>query len=131
VNAFLIDLENKTGALATVAEALGAKGINITGVVGAACGDSGRVAITTADDAAARGVFQTLKLAFKEYEATEVTLAHTPGTLGAAARRLANAGVNIEAIMPTGMSGNNVSVAFVTNNAAKAKEIFATAGAAR
>jgi hypothetical protein len=129
--AFLVDLENKPGALASVAEALGAKGINITGAAGASCGDSGRAAITTADDAAARQVFQTLKVPFKEYEATEVSLAHNPGTLGQAARRLANAGVNIEAILPTGMSGNNVSVAFVTNNAAKAKEILATAGAAR
>jgi hypothetical protein len=129
--AFLIDLENKPGALATVAEALGAKGINITGITGASCSDSGRAAITTADDAAARSVFQTLKVPFKEYEATEVSLAHTPGSLGKAARRLANAGVNIEAILPTGMAGNNVSVAFVTNNASKAKEILATAGAVR
>jgi hypothetical protein len=129
--AFLVDLENKPGALATVAEALGAKGVNITGVTGATCGDSGRAAITTADDAAARTVFQTLKVPFKEYETTEVALANAPGSLGKVARRLADAGVNIEAILPTGMSGNNVSVAFVTNNASKAKEILAAAGAAR
>jgi hypothetical protein len=131
MHAFLIDLENKPGALATVAEALGAKGINITAVTGATCGDSGRAVITTADDAAARSVFQTLKVPFKESEATAVSLAHTPGSLGTAARRLADAGVNIEAILPTGMAGNNISVAFVTNNAAKTKEILATAGAAR
>jgi hypothetical protein len=131
MNAFLVDLENKPGALASVAEALGAKGVNITGVTGATCGDSGRAAITTADDAAARTIFQTLKVAFKEFETTEVALANVPGSLGKAARRLADAGVNIEAILPTGMSGNNVSVAFVTNNASKAKEILAAAGAAR
>ena len=129
--AFLIDLENKPGSLADVAEALGAKGINITGVTGATCGDSGRAAITTADDAGARTVFQALKVPFKEYEATEVGLSHTPGSLGKAARRLANAGVNIEAILPTGMAGNNVSVAFVTNNPMKTKEILAAAGVAR
>jgi hypothetical protein len=129
--AFLVDLENKPGALATLAEALGAKGVNITGVSGASCGDSGRAAITTADDATARTVFQTTKLPFKEYEVTEVSLANSPGSLGKAARRLADAGVNIEAIMPTGMSGTNVSVAFVTNNPSKTREILATAGAAR
>ncbi|HEX5824398.1 MAG TPA: hypothetical protein VFY18_08085 [Candidatus Limnocylindrales bacterium] len=129
--AFLVDLENKTGALAGLAEALGAKGINITGVAGATCGDSGRAAITTADDAAARSVFEAMKVGFKEFEATEVSIAHSPGTLGKVARRLADAGVNIEAIMPTGMDGNNVSVAFVTNNPAKAKEILATEGVAR
>ena len=131
MNAFLVDLENKPGALATIAEALGAKGVNITGVAGASCGDSGRAVITTADDAAARTVFQTMKAPFKEFEVTEVSLAHSPGSLGKAARRLADAGVNIEAILPTGMAGNNVSVAFVTNNPAKTKEILATAGAAR
>jgi hypothetical protein len=129
--AFLIDLENKPGTLASVAEALGTKGVNITGVAGASCGDSGRAAITTADDTAARQVFQSLKVPFKEYETTEVSLANSPGSLGKAARRLSNAGVNIEAILPAGMSGSNVSVAFVTNNAVKAKEILATAGAAR
>ena len=36
MNAFLVDLQNKPGALATLAEALGAKGINITGITGAA-----------------------------------------------------------------------------------------------
>jgi hypothetical protein len=131
MNAFLVDLENKPGALATVAEALGAKGVNIIGVTGATCGDSGRAAITTADDAAARTVFQTLKVSFKELEATEVSLANAPGSLGKAARRLADAGVNIEAILPTGMAGNNVSVAFVTNNPMKTKEILAAAGVAR
>jgi hypothetical protein len=131
MKAFLVDLENKPGALATLAEALGAKGVNITGVSGASCGDSGRAAITTADDVTARTVFESTKMPFKEYEATEVSLSNTPGSLGKAARRLADAGVNIEAILPTGMSGNNVSVAFVTNNASKAREILATAGAAR
>jgi hypothetical protein len=129
MNAFLVDLENKPGALAKLAEALGAKGVNITGVSGASCGDSGRAAITTADDATARTVFQSLKMPFKEYEATEVSMAHTPGSLGKAARRLADAGVNIEAILPTGMSGNNINLAFVTNNASKAREILATSAA--
>ena len=131
MNAFLVDLQNKPGALATITEALGVKGVNITNIAGATCGDSGRAAITTADDAAARSVFQTLKVSFKEFEATEVSLAHTPGSFGKAARRLADAGVNIEAILPTGMAGNNVSVAFVTNNPTKAKEILATATVVR
>src|SRR6476659_1772796 len=39
VQAFLIDLENKPGAFADVAEMIAAKGINITAVSGATCGD--------------------------------------------------------------------------------------------
>jgi hypothetical protein len=128
MTAFLVDLENKPGALATVAEALGAKGVNITGVSGASCGDSGRAVITTSDDVAARTVLQGLKNTFKEFEVTESSLAHTPGSLGKAARRLADAGVNIEAIMPIGMAGNDIQVAFVTDNPIKARDILGTAG---
>jgi hypothetical protein len=68
---------------------------------------------------------QDRKLPFKEIEATETSLRDEPGTLGKAARRLADAGVNIEAILPTGMSGRDVSVAFVTDNPTKAREALA------
>ena len=131
MNAFLVDLENKPGTVATVAEALGAKGINITGVAGATCGDSGRAAITTNDDAATREVLQSIKASFKEVEVTEASLADRPGSLGTATRRLANAGVNLEAIFPMGMSGGNISVAFVTSDPAKAREVLATASSMR
>ena len=131
MTAFLVDLENKPGSLATVAEALGKQGVNITGITGASCGDSGRAAITTADDAATRSCLQTIKASFKEYEVTEASVANKPGALGMVARRLADAGVNIEAIMPTGMSGNEVTVGFVTNNPIKAREVLATAASHR
>ena len=126
MNAFLVDLENKPGALAAAAEAIAAKGINILGISGTSCDDGGRVAIMTADDAAVRMALQDKKISFKELEATEVSLRHEPGTLARAARRLADAGINIEAIMPTGMAGNDISVAFVTDNPTKAREALAT-----
>jgi hypothetical protein len=126
MNAFLVDLENTPGALAAVAEALGAKGINITGISGASCGDSGRAALTTSDEAATRTALGAMGTTFQELEFVEASLAHTPGSLGKAARRLADAGVNIEAIMPTGMAGNDITVGFATSDAAKAREVLAT-----
>jgi len=50
--------------------------------------------------------------------------------LAKACRRLADAGVNIEALMPTGMEGDHVMVAFITGDAAKARQILTTAGSA-
>ena len=128
MNAFLVDLVNQPGALADVAEALGAKGINIEMVTGAACGDGGRAVIGTNDDAATRATLRELGATFIEVEPVEVNLSHTPGSLGQAARRLANAGINIDAITPTGMSGADVTVAFVTGDAARAREILSSAG---
>jgi hypothetical protein len=131
MNAFLVDLENKPGALATVAEALGTKGVNITNVAGATCGDSGRAAFSTSDPIATREALQTIRASFKELEVTEVKLANQPGSLGTVTRRLASAGVNIEAIFPMGMAGGEVSVGFATNNPTKARETLSTVASAR
>jgi hypothetical protein len=38
--------------------------------------------------------------------------------------------VNLEALFATGMRGNDVSLAFVTNDAAKTREILASVGTA-
>jgi hypothetical protein len=131
MHAFLVDLDNKPGALAKVSEALGSKGINIENIAGAACGDGGRVAIVTRDPAGTRAALQTAASTFKELETVETSLAHRPGSLAQATRRLADAGVNIEAILPAGMSSGDVTVSFVTSDAAKTREILATATATR
>jgi hypothetical protein len=52
----------------------------------------------------------------------QASLANRPGSLAEVARRLAKAGVNIEAAFPTSMAGGNVQVAFATDNPSKAKE---------
>ena len=56
MNAFLIELRNKPGELARIAEAIASKGINITAVSGSTCGDGGSVAVVTADESATRMV---------------------------------------------------------------------------
>ncbi len=125
MKAFLVDLENKPGSLALIAEAIAAKGINLEGASGTTCDNSGRLAIITKDDAGTRSALEDARVSFKEVEATETTMPHTPGGLAKVARRLADAGINIEALFPTGMQGQNVSVAIVTDNPAKAKELLA------
>jgi hypothetical protein len=130
MNAFLVELENKAGAFARLGEALAAKGINITTISGATCGQSGRVAMTTDNDGATRSVLGEAKLTFTESEVTEATLRNAPGTLAAVARRLADSGVNIEAIMPTGMKGDDVTVGFITDDPVKARSLLAGATSA-
>ena len=130
MNAFLIELTNQPGELARAAEAIAAKGINITALSGSTCGDGGSVAIMTSDDAMTRAALQDARFTFREIEAVETPLPHQPGTLARASRRLAEAGVNIEAVLATGMQGGDVTVAFVTADPARAKQVLAQAGAA-
>jgi hypothetical protein len=122
VNAFIVELPNKPGELARIAEAIAQKGIDITSFSGATCGDSGSVALLTNDEAGTRSAIQAAGLVAREIEVVPASLENRPGTLAEAARRLAGAGVNIEAAMPTGMSGNNVTVAFATSDPAKARQ---------
>ena len=130
MNAFLIELDNKVGELARITEAIAARNINILAISGSTSGGSGNVAVLTADEAGTRAALQGAGSSFREMEVTETPLPNVPGSLARAARRLADGGINIEALLLTGMQGNDINVAFVTSDAAKARSILSTAGSA-
>ncbi len=111
MNAFIIELENRPGSLASVAEAIAQRGINITSISGATVGNQGSVAILTNDEGGTRSALEAGSFAYREIGLVSAKLEDKPGTLAAAARRLADAGVNVETILPTGMEGGKVSVA--------------------
>ena len=49
-NQFVVQLKNEPGAMATLAEALAARGVDLRAIGGGGIGDSGHVIMTTADD---------------------------------------------------------------------------------
>jgi hypothetical protein len=65
---FTVQLDDKPGALARMAAALGGKGINITAIVGIAEDTDGALMLTTSDAAGTRAAFDGLKLAFEEHD---------------------------------------------------------------
>ena len=124
MNAFIVDLTNTPGELAELAEAIAQKGINIETFAGATAGGSGAVVLVTNDEAGTRRAIADAGCSSREVELVMASLDHVPGSLAAATRKLADAGINIEAAMPTGMAGDKVTVAFATDNPAKAREIL-------
>ena len=124
MNAFLVDLTNKPGELSRLADAIAQKGINITSFAGATAGGSGAVIIVTNDEAGTRRAMNEKGFKAREIELVTASLEHVPGSLAAATKKLADAGINIEAAIPTGMAGSNVSISFATDNPAKAREIL-------
>jgi len=122
VNAFIVDLKNRPSELAKVAEAIAMKGIDITGFSGSTCGDSGTLALVTDNDVETKRALNDGGWKFRTVELVETSLANKPGTLAETARRLASAGVNIEAAFPTSLTGSNVHIVFATDNPAKAKQ---------
>jgi hypothetical protein len=124
MNVFIVDLVNQPGQLAKISEAIARKGINITGMSGVTCGGSGAVALLTNDEPGTRKAFQEAGITSREMELVTTALEDKPGSLATLTRKLADAGVNIEAAMPVGMSGGKVSVAFATDQPAKARELI-------
>lgn len=123
MHAFIVKLENRPGSLADLGEALGERGVNITGISGMTWGDDeGALALITNDEAGTRAVLEDRDEDYREVELVSATLDDRPGSLGAAARRLADRDVNIEAVIPTGISGSRVTVALGVDDAAGARE---------
>jgi hypothetical protein len=127
VNTFIVDLKHRPGELAKATEAIAQKGIDITTFSGVTCGDSGSVAFVTNDEAGTRRALSDAGYHPRELELVSASLANRPGELAKVARKLANAGINIEVALPTGMSGGNVTVAFATDQPSKARGILSEA----
>jgi hypothetical protein len=121
MNAFIITLDNRPGSLADIAGALAEKGINIAGVAGATEGGTGTIALVTNDEAGTLSALEGAGARFRQVALASAALEDKPGTLADAARRLADAGVNIEAIFPTGMDAGKITVAFGVDNVEAAK----------
>lgn len=131
MRAFIVELQNNPGSLATITEAIAEKGINITNVVGATCGGSGSLGLITNDEAGTKSVLDGSSTNYRQIDLVSASLEDKPGTLAAAAKRLSDAGVNIELLLPTGMEGGKISVAFGVDNAPAAQQALgelATAG---
>jgi hypothetical protein len=121
MNAFIVELENRPGELARVTEAIAEKGINITGASGATVGSQGALSIITNDESGTRSALQGVGCTFREIALVSASLEDRPGTLAAAARRLGDAGVNIETLFMTGMEGGKIQVAIGVSDAAAAR----------
>jgi hypothetical protein len=97
-------LEDRPGTLADVGEALGKAGINIDGLCGFPSEGRGVFHLLVEDAAAARRVLEESGMEVSgEREVLVLDIEDRPGALGDTARKIANAGVNVElAYLATG-----------------------------
>jgi hypothetical protein len=89
-------VENRPGTLGRVAEALGAKKVNIRAFTAAVMSGRGFVRVVVDKPTAARKVFAEHGWQTTADDVIEVTIADRPGALGQVADRLGAAGVNVE-----------------------------------
>jgi len=125
VNAFIISAPNKPGELAKISELIALKGINITSISTIGWQGGGGIALITNDESGTRSALAGAGQV-TELEIIPVILEDHPGTLAAASQKLADAGINIELLLPIAMREGKVSIALATNNNAKARELLGT-----
>jgi hypothetical protein len=90
-------LEDRPGTLGDLGEATGRAGINLEGVCGTTEGSQGVIHVLVGDADAARAALSDAGFEIRgERDVLVIDVEDRPGTMGEVARRIGNAGVNIE-----------------------------------
>ena len=121
---FVVQLKNQPGALAVLAEALAARGVDLRAIGGGSIGDSGHVIMTTADDDTTKAVLDDGGYTYVEGEAILAEVGDRPGGMAAVARELADAGVNIQGHLFLGRWGDRAMFTFVVDKPDIARPIL-------
>lgn len=119
-----IQLTNKPGDLARVAQALARRGVNIKALAGLSLNGMALARILPDDIVAARGAFEAANIRFTESEVNLVLLENKAGVLASVTDRLGEAGINLEAIYVAGIADDLVELAIVSDNPKKAKKVL-------
>ena len=117
-----VSMEDKPGALAKLTDALAKASVNIEAISAATSGGSGDIRILVGDTAAARKALEGagIKVA-GEREMLFVDLEDRPGSLAAMAKKLADQGINVDAVYVVGAAGGKKQLAVGTADVAKAR----------
>lgn len=95
---FTVHLPNRPGSLADLAERLADVGINIEALAAIGIDAHGTVKLIVDDEATTRRLLEHNGLTFEERSVITTMLPNKPGSVAAMTRKLADAGVNIDAM---------------------------------
>jgi hypothetical protein len=123
-NQFVVQLKNEPGAMANLAEALAARGVDLRAIGGGGIGDAGHVIMTTADDDTTKAVLEEGGYTFIEGESILTEVDDKPGGMAALSRQLADAGINIYGHLFLGRWGDRAMFAFVVDDPDRARPIL-------
>jgi hypothetical protein len=125
---FVVQLKNEPGAMATLAEALAARGVDLRAIGGGSMGESGHVIMTTADDETAKAVLEDGGYVYIEGESILAEVDDKPGGMARLSRALADAGVNIQGHLFLGRWGDRAMFTFVVDKPDVARPILERKG---
>jgi hypothetical protein len=124
VQQFVVQLENRPGALARLARALAVRGVNIEQIAGGGAGPLGYAVLTTNDDATTREVLRSSGYRFVEGQSLIVEIEDRPGTLADVTERLADAGIQILGVLVVGRRGPLAEIALSVDDVPRARRVL-------
>jgi hypothetical protein len=119
---FAITMTHRPGELGRIASALARAGVNIKTVAALSIGNQAQLRLIADDVEATRSALRESHFPFEEHEVVTVLKENRAGELADVADRLANAGLNLEALYVVGLEGDLVELAVVADDAKKAKK---------
>jgi hypothetical protein len=121
----VVELEDRIGALAGLGELLGGEGVNISAlaVVRVAEGRALAHLVVEPADIALRALGEHGLVPERVREVLSVTLDDEPGALGRYCRRLADAGVNLEAVYLAGERNGAKELVLAVSDLAAARQV--------
>jgi len=103
MSVFTVDLKNQPGELARLCEAMASRGVNLI-LCAAARGDHGAVAFIADDEARAETALAGAGIGYARRPALTIRMENQPGAGAATFRKLADAGVNTDLLVPVRVS---------------------------
>ena len=124
MGAFTVELHNQPGELARLCEAMASSGVNLL-LCATTHGDSGVVAFIADDEAAAAAVLDGASIGYLLRPAFTVKMENLPGAAAAAFRNLADAGVNVDLLLPVRISDAEFYAVICADDSAAAERVLA------
>jgi hypothetical protein len=121
---FVVQVDNRPGEMARLAEQMAAAGVDLRAIGGGGLGEVGHFIMTTADDDTARKVLEDGAWTFLEGESLLAEVDDKPGGMARIARELADAGVNVLGHLFIGRWSDRATFAFVVDDPDKARPIL-------
>ena len=120
MSVFTAELDNHPGELARLCEAMASSGVNLL-LCATTRGSSGVVAFIADDEAAAQAALDSTGIGYLLRPALTVRMENLPGAGAATFRKLADAGVNVELVLPVRISDNEFFAVICADDAASAE----------
>jgi hypothetical protein len=124
MQAFILETVNRPGEFARQAQAIATRDINVAAIA-LGLGAKGWSAFLARDEPGVRSALSTAGLTYHEVPVLTVALEDKPGTAAKTAKKLADAGVNIELFAPVEYTDGKATIAIGVDKVEDARRVLA------